>query len=338
MKSLLNVISGLERVIQKHPLWLAILVNAFLFILVYSIYSPRFMTNDDVGMMLEVAGVSRTAVSSPYLIHSHYFLGVILKFLYSFGHSIPWYGIYLLSMVAFSHITFLYVSLKSNPRLWTFLVYSFYFALIGVELLINLQFTISSTLIGFAGMSLLIFLGDELSSEKNEKSLFSMNRWYFLFTLMFLALSVMIRWKAFLMVVIIAVPIFVVSLLGKSRLIIRSKISVLCIVLALCFGLNIINRIVWTTNEDWSEFYHFNKLRSKLSGNNPLDYLEEDELTNVLESVDWSRNDYYMFKTFYFLDQDVFNAEKLKVLLDATPTFKEISFSKSFKWLEHICK
>lgn len=321
----------LDKYISGQPLLIALVLNLVLFALTYWFLTPRFMTNDDVGMMLEVAGVSRTNVPSAYMIHSHYFIGLILKTLYTSAPSAPWYGLYLVTTVFSSLTTFCYLALRANPRFLTILVYLTIFIFLGIELLLNLQFTIAASLIGLAGMSFFIF-SDSAEGEKRAGK----NKRHFALGFLFLMLCVAIRWKAFLMVCALSVPLYAIHLIKSKRRDLIAKSLFLGLSLAFCFGLNITNRLIWAQDASWKSFYDFNKARSKLSGNNPLDYLDKEKLAQVLKEVSWSRNDYDMFKTFYFLDNDTYNTENLQRLLNAAPTFKEISFKKSLNSLKRI--
>ena len=102
--------------LENNPAMSANLINFVLFCLIYFFFTASFQTNDDVGMMLEAAGVAIAAEPTEYLLFSNVLIGILLKNLYQISTSVAWYGWYLVGSLFVAHWAILYVILKRNPN------------------------------------------------------------------------------------------------------------------------------------------------------------------------------------------------------------------------------
>ena len=134
------------RVLKNRPLMLAMGANLVLFFATYLVWTPGFQSNDDPMMMLLTAGVGRTVEPSLYLGFSHVIVGWMLKHLYALTIHVPWYAFYLIGGLFAAHSTLLFLVLERTQRLSALLLYLVYFLMVGVDLLLNLQFTVTSGL------------------------------------------------------------------------------------------------------------------------------------------------------------------------------------------------
>jgi hypothetical protein len=146
----------LNELIERRPLVVALLFNLAIFAPVYGRYTPYFMTNDDVAMMLYAAGVSKVAAASEMLLFTHVALGWCLKWLYSLDPTLPWYGLYLIACLFLAHTAILYATLKrtGDPRVLGFFL--LYYALFGARILLGLQFTVVASFLAYGGLTLLL--------------------------------------------------------------------------------------------------------------------------------------------------------------------------------------
>ena len=149
----------LSAYLMAHTLAIAVGVNLALFLLAYLSYTPKFLFNDDPMMMLLVAGVGRATQPTIHLLYSNAMLGWVLKLLYSITPDLAWYTLYLISGLFAAHTAFLYLAVKRAPRGLVVILYVAYFCLVGMHLLIHLQFTIVSVMLSLAGFLLLISEG-----------------------------------------------------------------------------------------------------------------------------------------------------------------------------------
>lgn len=304
------------------------LIQILIFFVIYKIWAPCYMTNDDVGMMLEVAGAGRGLGATSYLVHAHVFIGFVLKNFYNLSMEIPWYGLYMSGALALALTVFLALAFRGqtikgvSAKTIAFFVF---LILCGAHLILNLQFTISASLVGLSGICVL-FLEWKRGNADSWKSLINP---VVLGGILLVIFGTMIRWKAAWLFLATGLPmagIYLILRPGKRMM----WISGLLIFAAMAsYGINEANRGVWNLQNDWGDFYEFNRLRGKLSSNNPLDYLPPAERDSVLQTVDWSANDYRLFKSFYFLDEQTYSIAKLGDLLEAIPLIKQVNLREA---------
>jgi hypothetical protein len=143
---------------EKKPFLLSIILNLGLFILNYLLFVPAFNTNDDVGMMLKVSGISNFAESTHLMLYSNVIIGYILEFFYKLFGNFIWYEMYLVLAMYLSFVTFFYVCFNSvKNKIVALLLYILYFIFVGTSVLLNPQFTLEATLLVIAGLLLIFF-------------------------------------------------------------------------------------------------------------------------------------------------------------------------------------
>jgi hypothetical protein len=78
---------------------------------------------------------------------------------------------------------------------------------------------------------------------------------------------------------------------------------------ALCiyFGSSLIHNNYYKYNAGWQNYFEFNKIRAEIVDTPKIQYNSK-----VLEKIDWSDNDYLMFKSGFFSGSSVFSTENLK--------------------------
>ena len=143
------------RAVRRSPLWLSLLVVGLFVAGTLLVFTPRYETNDDVGMNACVVG--RLGFSHPdeHLLFSNVLIGLALKKCYAVFPGIPWYGGYLLVTAALSLAAICYVCLSQEGSPWKWVLVAAFLLVAGIPFLVELQFTRVASAAALAGLLLL---------------------------------------------------------------------------------------------------------------------------------------------------------------------------------------
>lgn len=295
----------------KKIMVISLLSNIIVFGLFHYIAFPSFETPDDFHMMYTASGF-RTGTPSEYLVFTNIIIGKALKFMYNSFSGINWYSIYLY-LTHFLAMTVLISCFLIHKFRWTnFLKFLILFLAFELPLLMKLQFTSSAFVIGMSGIVLLI-------TTLKEKR----NIWFLSASIILFVISGLIRPQVFLLILLLTLP-FMILKFRESK---TSQILVfLGFSLILFFASVQYNNNYYSAQETWKAYQEYNTVRGKLHGYPNLRY--DSKNAPVYGRVGWSKNDYEMFKTWFFYDQTVYSKKNLVFILSNTKnqrTIKEIS-------------
>ena len=145
-----------ERISSKK----AAMISASAIIAIYSVcfllYRPTWAINDDPVMAMCVSGKGFTDRPTEYLLYSNILLGIFLKTLYTAVPSVPWYGIYTISVLCVSSTVLLYAMLLQRYSLNRLLFFAVFFSVFGLYGFMHPQFTYSAFMLTTAGVFLFI--------------------------------------------------------------------------------------------------------------------------------------------------------------------------------------
>ena len=325
--------------IFRNILFISFFLNLLLFTFTYLIYTPQFLTNDDVKMMLRVAGLNRVLEPSSF-IHSNIILGNVLSSLYSFNTRVPWYILYMIFGFFVSHVAFLYRMLKNSPFLSTMVLYLVYFVLIGLNLLINLQFTILGGVLTFSGIALIFFEQQQKKTNKRSqpssilKEIFTPKNCIGILLILFGSL---VRWHSMLLVVALFSPILFIQYFSKPIREIKLKGLLLLIALLTCYGALKYEHYVYNQHPGWKS--HLEKVPSlvKFIDYRILETTPVEERVKILSSVDWSVNDYYMLLFWFSMNEELYNKSNFDKILNQAPSIKtNVTLEKTYETLKEI--
>jgi len=316
--------------IKKFALPISVLINLLCFTLTYFFFDALYNTNDDPGQMALVAGIIRVGESTPFLTYTHVMIGKILQLLYASFPNFNWYPAFLVGTLYTAHVGFLYLLLKKNAHWISMLLYFSYFGLLGVNLLVNLQFSISASLCCTSGLLLLFneFLSYNNEADSKKSVLIS--------GILLFSVGVMIRFTGASLIALLVVAASGISLVLNRFQNWKSFGIKTLITFILLIAIDKTNALLWSIDEDQSKFYAFQQVRGKLAGNKPLDVLSFDERKKILKEISWSNNDYNCLNYFFVTDEEVFSTEKLAFLLKQAPLIKKISFNEVSKDIGEI--
>jgi len=296
-------------------LGLAALLNAFLFSLFFAFATPRYETNDDLGMQMIASGFY-TGQPSEHLVFTNVVIGWPLRVLYSLWPGSNWYFLYL-TAVHYAALTVIAFLVLSRRRGWLFgLLYVGFFVLVETRILLKLQFTTTAFLAGTAGFLLLV---DGLAWGRAPK-------WPLVIAgFAFTALMVMIREPVAPMLVLIALP-FLIERFGLPGW--RRALGVGLVCAALFLALQGINQWYYVRDPAWAEFREYNGLRGQIHETRLQPFIPQ-----AAPAVGWSDNDAWLFGNFYFPEPEVYaSVSRMRLFLDdlkRLATAKPRSFQKA---------
>ncbi|MFC1574178.1 hypothetical protein ACFL30_03255 [Candidatus Latescibacterota bacterium] len=299
--------------IIAHLLLFSVLVISVLFICELLFFVPVYQTNDDVGMSWVASGKSIVDTPDEHLLYQNVVLGFLLKKLYAGYPNFPWYGLYHFLVHYLCMIMFLYIILSihfSLKRLFLFLVF-----FIGLELgfLNNLQFTITSFMAGQTGIFLfLAFLGDR-----------SLKSWFLLiFSIILLLISSIIRIDSFYLVLLIASPILFITFVTQyKKFLVVVKYSIFIFAtISLSFLLKNYNTSYYSNDPEWKDFRKINTVKARFIDYNQIYY--NNDTKSIFDEVNWSRNDLYILRTWFYADETIFSTENMEKVASQFPKYR----------------
>jgi hypothetical protein len=294
--------------VARRPLLLSLVLVGSLVAGVLAALTPRFETNDDVGMNAIAAG--RILVDRPdeHLVFSNVLVGCSLKPLYEIAPLVPWYGLYLFVTASLSLVAISFACLRQNQSEWALGLMAVFLWLVGLPSLTLLQFTRVAAIASLAG--LLLLLGGVRVVEA---------RWQAWCAVPFLLAGGLIRLDALLLVCVVLSPVIAWlawrACLQKAA---RTPLVLLTACLVAVFAAARFNTWYYSESAEWRDFLPFNAMRVQFIDWNRVPY--DPHTAPVFESVGWQKIDLEMLKSWAFLDRDRFSSEKLQTILKAAGT------------------
>jgi hypothetical protein len=304
----------LERGAQRYPMTCAVIGVALLMALVCLVFAPSYQTNDDAVMSMIASGAGIATSPSEFLPYTNVIIGSALKSLYRRLPDWPWYGTYLLAVHFVSHVAILYTLLSWRYCRRFLTLYVLLFAVSGVYLVTNLQFTSTAFLAVFAGVALGVTSLERFRHERAAVTLICSLTAAGLLVL----LGSLVRWESFLGAVVVAAPLMCAVLLQRRwRTIIAPAMIWTVLFAAAAWQLHAYHVARFNQDPRWCSFFEYNALRVRFNDYRWIEYTSETR--PIFDQVGWSKNDLAMLNNWYFDDPDRFSAEKLRHVLENYP-------------------
>lgn len=289
--------------VKNNDLMKSLLISILLPALSILLGEPSFNTNDDVAMMMFSSGWYLSGQPSEYIIFSHIYIGILLKYLYSNFGGVPWYGLYLYFLQTVSVFFICYTFFKfykgeNSIKLLYFLVIFVY----GTYFYLYIQFTHVAICLAIAGgLSYVCFLHNRCLG-------------WILAVVVFFILSSLVRFSAVYIVIFLLIPYFIFYLCNvrpKAIITIFSPIIVTILFMSL---LSNINSNYYKSDTIWGDYIEYNSVRGGLHANNQFMRFAENISSKELDKVGWSSNDLLMFKEWFFGDPEIYSLDKLNII------------------------
>ena len=280
-------------------------INVLIFAIVNLIFDIKYEQVDDFIIYNLYSGLDGT-----YNIHGVYIYPVLCFILSLFFRILPminWHTIFLLGMqfICFTIMGTLIVNKSKNK--FSYIVYIIFASVCYTSLLQLIQYTSVAVLLILTAFFVMM---DYIEEKKHGKK-------YIVCFLTLYVIGIMTRIQSLLIVA----PFFALYFVYELILLIRKKIEkekiVKIIKNYLVFGiitvLIYISNYMFYNNEIYKNYNEFNGLRTILQDNIYVSYEENKEL---FDEIGWSQNDHYLFYTFNFGDENVFNKENLQKIVE----------------------
>lgn len=286
--------------IKNNRFQFALLVafNLCFLLLVIRSGTIKYEVSDDFLMEILVSG-AYTGDSSPYIMFMSPIIGEALSFLYAVIPGMNWYMFFQLFFIVVSLSTIDWVILIYGKQ-YKYMIAVLYTLFFGLDFMQLMQFTKTSILCITAGI-FLIYLYIRSGSKKE-----------LILAIGFVLVGTMIRRICLLMSLLFIIPIFFyILILHRDKKSIYFKRIAACIGFLFCiyFGVSGISTLYSNTHLDYKQYTRFNEIRAEI-----LDYRTPvySEISDDLENIHVSENDYLMLKQWNFSDSDFFSYKKLK--------------------------
>jgi len=302
----------IDNQLVRDPLFISFILNLFLFACMYVFFVPHFGTNDDVEMLLGLSGVSIVAGPTSFMDITNLGIGFVLKGLYEINPYLPWYELYLVGILFLAHVIFLAVALRNKPSFMVCAVYFIYFSLLSYTSLLELTFTNAAMLLGFGGSALIAF-----DFSENSKKQF--NGFRLTSGILLIVFGSMIRWEsAVLSTMLILSSVLLKEWCDSKKVVVSVKSMRILLLIIVTLLLTLMVRQV--NSKKLAEIEEGGVgnplgLVAEFVDPNRLRFLDEKQREKIFESAGWTKNDYDMLKSWWWMDSEVYSSERLNKVL-----------------------
>lgn len=258
----------------------------------YSIYTPIWMTNDDIGMSMAAHGYGIAAEGTANIIFSNVVWGFLVKNIPTIS-GILGYSIGILAAIAIVAMMIMYISVRIG------LGY-----LIGILLLILVIFR-PLLLPQFTVVSGLLLVTAIICIKSYEK--YKSNGFLFLF-LFFSYLSYLIRVEEFILVAVVGAPLIQWRFLFNDK---NYKICIATLILAISMA-EILNINAYK-NEEWQKMVELKPSITQLIDYGAAGRLKENNL--IIDKYGYTKNDIDLLANWFFIDPKITNIQKIESML-----------------------
>ena len=269
-------------------------INLIFFIICNMIFQLRYETVDDFTIMKIISKLDGTY--SYYSIYIHPVLTFFIMLLYKTGININWYTFLLLTLQFISFSLIGIILLNKNKRTGT-LFYLMIILTLWSNLLLTINYTSVAAILILSGIiSILYYL------ESNRKR-------YRNIGLILITIGTMLRWKS----IIISLPFYIIYVVICAIKKQYNPLKILFCIIVIFLLVFVSDKIIYNINPIYKEYTKFNDVRTYFFDSNVLDY---DKYKNILKDNGWTYNDWKVFYTYSFADENYYNFEKLSMLYE----------------------
>ena len=289
---------------SRRALATSVLLSAGLIAFSLAIFDP-FFTNDGAVMAMIASGTGVAMRPDEHLVFTNVLVGRVVAALYGRAPDVPWYGLHLVGVQAAAWTGLFHVCLAHGVMLRRVGLCVLAYGVVGLAVLVNLQFSSTAFLVAMAGGILWL---DEVdgASHGGPRAVGAA---------LLMALGSLERFEPFVLVLAFA---------GLSGLIVSRgrparrwwAIGACATMLALaCVAYD---RHAYREDAGWRAFREFIPLLPEITDYGRAD-AGEAELAAALQRAGWSENDHRLFMQWFHADPEVYSPDALRRLMREVP-------------------
>ena len=299
---------------RRHPLLFSFLLVLLLDLATISISHIGYGTNDDPGMAMRAAGVSKLDTPTEYLFNSNVLVGYALNALYDSVSGMPWYALYLIALQFLATSIMLFAVVRVRFSLTRLLLFLLYYAVAEVFFRLYLQFTQVSLMLALSSSLLLL---SELRRERGSRP-----SWKVLATCVLLyCCAGLVREKSLLLAVGVSLlPISLALWKLKSLAALKRVLAAGAALGLLATALHSYDVRHYTVSEEWRSFYEGKKAKAQIIDFDNVYW--HPETKQYFDEIGWSYNDFLMMRFWFYADDEQYSLEKIRQLSSHFPKHK----------------
>lgn len=301
-------------------LLIMVVVNALLIAIYFKVFRIYFAVNDDTAMSGLMSGIQ--GFFPGYSVFVNFIPSFIISKLSQVIPQINWFGAYLL--ITF-YLSFVFIGTMLLEKFKLKLGSVLYLAIIAcgaIPLLSHFTFTTIAYLAILGGIVFII-------NAYYSKSKIIKYICYITGSLMLINGS-LIRYKSFYSGILLLIGFIIIETIReKKKVLLLCLVSILCCISAL--GFRAINVYQYEKDPVWNEYLKYNSARANLIDFGTPNYYENEEF---YKSIGWSENDYNIFLSYSFPEEEKFSRETLeKIILYKKELGRNIEVKEAIKKL-----
>lgn len=288
-------------------LLIVIFINLLIFGATNIMFDVKYEQVDDFIIYNLYSGLDGTY--NLHGIYIHPLICLIISVLYRIIPIINWHSIFLLSIQFICFTLIGYTILKKHNNELAIILYIVFASVFYSTLLMLIQYTSVAALLILTSFILFI---DRV--EKEEKV--NIKKSILIFILYMV--GIMTRMQSLLIVIPFMGLYFLINIIKyKYKTIQKDKIVIIVkyytVYLLITLVVWISTNIIYNSNEVYKNYMEYNDIRSTL---HDIIYVDYEENKEIFDEIGWSRNDYYMFYTFNFGDENIYSKDNLQKILE----------------------
>lgn len=288
-------------------LLIVIFINLLIFGATNIMFDVKYEQVDDFIIYNLYSGLDGTY--NLHGIYIHPLICLIISVLYRIIPIINWHSIFLLSIQFICFTLIGYTILKKHNNELAIILYIVFASVFYSTLLMLIQYTSVAALLILTSFILFI---DRV--EKEEKV--NIKKSILIFILYMV--GIMTRMQSLLIVIPFMGLYFLINIIKyKYKTIQKDKIVIIVkyytVYLLITLVVWISTNIIYNSNEVYKNYMEYNDIRSTL---HDIIYVDYNENKEIFDEIGWSRNDYYMFYTFNFGDENIYSKDNLQKILE----------------------
>jgi len=297
--------------------WSTSLFCAVVFFALYLfLFRPGYQVDDDITM-IQIASGYLGGQPAPFLVFSNVALGFLLNLLYRLPSHVNWeilffLGINFLSVWSLIYIVFS-LPLKSAPK-----AYGAVSILLSDSLfLLNITFTTMATFAAIAGLVSILAAGHKQSSFPGRMTVFGG---------LLILMGSLIRVESIFLVLLLSLPCLAVVYRWFE---LRKLATGLAITITAVIAFYLFNSIYVGSFPQWDSFYTYTYTRSMLQ-DTPRG--RPSNMKDTYTMVGWNFNDYKLFMSWFFPDEQLFSISNIRTLIQHIPGTERNGFSAALSY------